>query len=61
MNFNKKTNESDKKMDNKKFVLSDEEAKDLVWKEIMEEVEDNFTPEFQAQVIKTIMKIRELN
>lgn len=43
------------------FELSEKEAEVLVWKEIMQETQENFTLEFQAQVLKAIKKIRALN
>jgi len=46
-------------MVNKKFVLSEEEAKDLIWSEIMMEEEDNFTPDFKSNIYRIIKQIRE--
>ena len=43
-----------------KFKLSFGEALDLVWKEIMEESEENFTDEFRQKVKSTLLKIREV-
>ena len=43
-----------------KFVLTEKEAKDLVWSDVMEEVEDNFTEEFKEKVWEVIKKIRKL-
>ncbi|MFX0141419.1 MAG: hypothetical protein ACFFDN_47715 [Candidatus Hodarchaeota archaeon] len=34
------------------------EAEDLVWKEILQEDKENFTPEFRETVIKIIKQIR---
>lgn len=34
------------------------EAEELVWREILQEDKDNFTPEFRAKVIKVIQKIK---
>ena len=35
------------------------EAEALVWKEILIEDKENFTPEFQNQVLETLKKIME--
>lgn len=48
-------------MGNKNYKLTVIEAKNLIWDEIMEEVEENFTREFQAKVYDVIKKIREAN
>ena len=39
--------------------LTIKECEDLVWNEILEEDPDNFTLEFQEQVLNVIRKIRE--
>jgi hypothetical protein len=46
-------------MTNKKFKLTMREARELIWKEIMEETEENFTDEFRQKVILAIIRIRE--
>ncbi|KKM77626.1 hypothetical protein LCGC14_1368190, partial [marine sediment metagenome] len=41
-------------MADKKFKLSMAEARDLVWKELMQENEENFTDSFRNQVLLVI-------
>ena len=44
----------------KNFKLSDAEARDLVWREIMMEDKENFTDSFRAKVRMAIQAIREV-
>ena len=37
-----------------------QKAEKLVWKEILQENKENFTPEFQDKVLEIIKKIRKL-
>ncbi|KKM26081.1 hypothetical protein LCGC14_1588610 [marine sediment metagenome] len=47
-------------MADKKFNLTEAEARDLVWKEIMQEDKENFTDSFRNQVLLVIQAIREV-
>ncbi len=47
-------------MADRKFNLSMAEARDLVWKEIMQEDKENFTDSFRNQVLLVIQAIREV-
>ena len=42
------------------FKLTEKEAKDLIWSDIMEENEDNFTSDFKAKVWEVVAEIRKL-
>ena len=44
----------------KGLKLNIKECEELVWNEILEENPENFTPEFQEQVLNAIRKIREM-
>ena len=46
-------------MADKKFKLTEAEANSLMWTMVLEEDEDNFTPEFRETVFNVIRKIRE--
>ena len=42
------------------FKLSEKEAENLMWKDILEEDRPNFTENFQSSVLEAVRKIREL-
>ena len=47
-------------MADKKFKLTEPEANYLLWSMVLEEDENNFTPEFREAVFNAIRKIREM-
>ena len=47
-------------MADRKFNLTMAEARDLIWKEIMQEDKENFTDSFRNQVLLVIQAIREV-
>ncbi len=48
-------------MADKKFKLTNDQAKDLIWFEIMQETAENFTAAFRLKVYEVIDLIREGN